>query len=102
MIEKFDLLRLEQEKKILSLDKVVITDCRFDNEIQLIRKFGGKIIHIYRNQLPDWFDDFKNGKSEPPKNLHPSEWSWIKNDFDVEINNNSTIDYLEKKIYLFS
>ena len=90
------------EKKILSLDKVVITDCRFDNEIQLLRKFGGKIIHIYRNQLPDWFNDFKNGIIEPPKNLHPSEWSWIKNDFDIEINNNSTIDDLEKKIYLFS
>ncbi len=89
------------EKKIMSLNKVVITDCRFSNEIQILKKLGGKIIHIYRNQLPYWFLDYKNGQIEPPKDLHPSEWSWIKNNFDIEINNNSTINYLEEQVKLF-
>lgn len=84
------------EKKLLSLNKVVITDCRFDNEVAAIKNMGGKIIHIYRNELPEWFNDFKNGISDAPKNLHPSEWSWIRNEFDVEINNCSTINYLEQ------
>ncbi len=87
------------EKKILNMaenKKVVITDCRFPNEIQTIKNLGGKVIHIYRGELPIWFYDFKNGKCEPPTNLHSSEWSWIQNtEFDYIINNNSTFDNLK-------
>jgi hypothetical protein len=77
------------EKKISNYNNVVITDCRFPNEIEAIKKMGGKIIHIYRKTLPDWFDDFKNSKIGPPKDLHPSEWSWIQSNFDLEVNNNT-------------
>jgi hypothetical protein len=77
------------EKKISKYDKVVITDCRFENEINAIKNLGGKIVHIYRKELPSWFNDFKEGKVDPPKNLHSSEWSFIKSNFDITINNNS-------------
>jgi hypothetical protein len=30
--------------------------------------------------------------------LHESETSWIKSDFDLEINNNNSIEELEKRI----
>ena len=86
------------EKKISRYEKVVITDCRFPNECTMIRKMGGKLIHIYRHNLPEWFDEYKNGKSEPPKDLHPSEWAWIRNEFDIIINNNKT-DTLELEDY---
>ncbi len=76
------------EKKISSYKNVVITDCRFPNEVSAVQNLGGKIIHIYRKKLPDWFNDYKNGIIDPPKDLHPSEWSWIKSTFDLEINNN--------------
>lgn len=86
------------EKKISNYKNVVITDCRFPNEIASIKKLGGFLIHIYRKQLPEWFNDFKKGIIEPPKNLHPSEWSWIQSDFDLEINNN-TENIKELEIY---
>lgn len=85
------------EKKISQYPKVVITDCRFPNEIETLKKLGAKLVHIYRNELPPWFNDYKNGRCEPPVDLHPSEWSWIKNEFDYVINNNDTIDNLLKK-----
>jgi hypothetical protein len=77
------------EKKISNYKNVVITDCRFPNEINTIKKLGGKIVHIYRKSLPDWFDDFKKGNTGPPTDLHSSEWSWIQSNFDLEVNNNT-------------
>lgn len=29
-------------------DKIVITDCRFENEVDLVHEFGGKVIQLYR------------------------------------------------------
>ncbi len=85
------------EKKILSNKNVVITDCRFPNEIDSIKNLGGKLIHIYRKTLPDWFHNYKNRLCNPPKDIHPSEWSWIQNDFDLEINNDTdNIDNLHR------
>lgn len=56
---------------------IVITDCRFKNEIDMIRSFGGKIYHIYRD-LPEWFVEYKNNKIDKPKDIHPSEYMWIR------------------------
>lgn len=75
------------EKKIYNLDKVVITDCRFPNEIEMVKKYGGKIIHVHRHNYPFWFWPFKNKLSEPPKDVHPSEYEWIQIDFDMEFAN---------------
>jgi hypothetical protein len=91
------------EKKIINnlnnLKKnIVISDCRFPNEINLIKKYNGKMIHIYRN-LPDWYNDYKKGiEREEIKKIHPSETSWIKTIFDYEIYNNSSLFFLNKKI----
>lgn len=95
------------EKKIINnLDKnIVITDCRYPNEINMIKKYNGKLIHIYKN-LPYWFNQYKYSldtdenidiKNEIKK-LHSSETAWIKSEFDYEINNDSTIFFLNKKI----
>lgn len=75
------------EKKISKYENVVITDCRFPNEIDSIKKLGGKLVHIYRKKLPDWYNDYKNGLYDPPKYIHSSEFSWIRSNFDLEINN---------------
>ncbi len=93
------------EKKILNMTKdkrVVITDCRFPNEIQTIKKLGGKVIHIHRGELPIWFNDFRDGICEPPQNLHSSEWTWIQNtEFDLTINNSGTLSDLNKYVEYF-
>jgi hypothetical protein len=88
------------ERKLKKYPKVVITDCRFPNEIQVLRDNGAKIIKIFRNEIPQLYTDIKLDKIEPPKDLHPSEWKWIKSDEDLIIMNNSTIEDLEEKIKL--
>ena len=43
------------EKKLLTItDNLVITDCRFPNEIAAIQNAGGKIIRINRGPEPEW------------------------------------------------
>jgi hypothetical protein len=88
------------ERKLKKYPKVVITDCRFPNEIQVLRDNGAKIIKIFRNEIPQLYTDIKLDKIEPPKDLHPSEWKWIKSNEDLIIMNNSTIEDLEEKIKL--
>jgi len=51
---------IENQLTKLENENIVITDCRFENEINLILKYKGKIIHVFRN-LPYWFQDYKKG-----------------------------------------
>jgi hypothetical protein len=79
---------------------IVITDCRFDNEINMILRLKGKIIHVYRN-LPSWFNKYREGEYYPieeVKYIHCAELEWIRcyNDYDIE--NVGTIKELEEKV----
>ena len=56
VLEKEILLLLEKNPN----QNIVISDARFPNEIELVKSMGGKIIHIYKEPLPLWFDYFKN------------------------------------------
>jgi len=91
------------ENKIrTSQDNIVITDCRFPNEIAAIRAQGGRIIWIQRGPLPAWFPvavRANQGDAVFVENLktlgiHPSETAWAGTEFDAEIDNNDTIDEL--------
>lgn len=87
-------------------DNVVITDCRFPNEIEAIRRLGGKIVWIVRGQLPTWYEfavEANKGDATAREYLdeaqiHASETSWAGTDFDHIIDNNSTIDSLYSKL----
>lgn len=91
------------EKKIIDIlekneKNIVITDCRFPNEIEMIKKLNGKLVYIKRF-VPDWFENYKNGEDlEIVKTIHQSETSWIRCIFDYEINNISSIDDLNTNI----
>jgi hypothetical protein len=81
------------EKKILTVlesnpnANIIISDCRFPNEISMLKKLNFKLIHIHRN-LPYWFSDYKLGiDCEEASKLHMSETSWIRENFDFEISN---------------
>ena len=76
---------------------IVISDCRFKNEIDMIVRLHGTIIHVHRN-LPDWFNEYRNGSSFIPSNYHISEIEWIRCFRDCDIENNGTIEELYKKI----
>ena len=89
-----------------SQDDVVISDCRFPNEIKSIRDQGGTIIWVQRGELPSWHimaakanlgDAFA---SEKLKHLgvHASESSWVGTKFDAVLDNNGSLEDLYKQI----
>lgn len=80
-----------------TLDNVVISDCRFPNEIQAIRQAGGRVIRILRGPDPEWF---KTARFHPEAmkqdwpEIHASEYSWAATQFDFIIENNGSIQDL--------
>lgn len=99
------------EKKILDdvgFSDYVIDDCRFPNEVELIKSMGGKIILVERGDRPEWWDvayKQNNGEADPDdprmekhfKSVHPSEWKWISRDTIVgatTIYNKNTLAWL--------
>jgi hypothetical protein len=89
-------------------DNVVISDCRFVNEVAAIKNAGGKVIWVKRGPLPDWYDlalSANQGNENQKKQMmelgiHASEWSWIGTDFDIIIDNNQGIEELYKFLKL--
>ena len=85
-----------------SKDNVVISDCRFPNEIEAIQRAGGKIFWVQRGLLPDWYETAleANKGSNIALNemkrlkIHTSEWAWIGTEFDVVLDNNRLISQL--------
>ena len=89
------------EKKLTEYNNVVITDCRFPNEIKMVKDNGGILIHVERD-LPHWFHHYKSGNDSPEANaLHASETSWIREKFDIELKNKGSIEDLEKLVETF-
>lgn len=93
-------------------DNVVISDCRFPNEILAIRAAGGIVIRTSRGPEPDWYPAAKAFNGEFTGNLagteaadilrlanvHVSEIAWVGTDFDAELDNNGSIDDLYSQI----
>lgn len=87
-------------------DNIVISDCRFPNEIKAIKNAGGKVVRVIRGPDPDWYDTAlgANAGIEPDiklleiQGIHASEWAWVGTDFDAVLDNNGTVDDLFKQI----
>ena len=108
-----DIWILTLENKIRKLDKVVITDCRFPNEIDFVKKHG-EIWVIDRGPQPSWWDSavrfnhpagidsrrimYDAGTTPEQLGVHASEYSWAGVDADKTINNNSTLNSLYNKV----
>jgi hypothetical protein len=97
-----------ENKLRTSKDNVVISDCRFPNEIQSIRDAGGKIVWVQRGELPDWYDtaiEANLGHNYAVQDLkmrkiHASETAWVGTEFDTIIDNNRSIDDLYQQAKL--
>ena len=93
-------------------DDVVISDCRFPNEIGAIKRAGGLVVRVHRGPDPDWYEFAEMINRGPEKNIewswaktqldkfniHASETAWIGTAFDAVIDNNSTMDHLYAQI----
>ena len=95
-----------ENKLRTSQDDVVISDCRFPNEIASIRRAGGKIIWVRRGELPKWYDvavSANQGHSWAQQELesrkiHVSETAWVGTKFDAVLDNNESLDTLYQQI----
>lgn len=89
-----------------SQDNVVISDCRFPNEIAAIKNQGGRVIWIKRGALPEWYElAIESNKGNPVAQaaltqlgIHTSETSWVGTDFDAVLDNNGSIEDLYQQI----
>lgn len=96
---------LDNKINMVGNKNIVIPDVRFPNEIDFIRKKGGKIIRVLRGDEPNWYyvalrdnlNKTNNMKTHYP-DIHDSEWSWIGENFDYEIENNSGLNELKSKV----
>jgi len=101
------------EYKILkSVEDIVITDCRFTNEVSAIKNAGGITMRVVRGKQPDWYDSAVAYNLGPDRNsqwavskrrldklkIHASEYSSVGLTYDFHIDNNGTIDDLHKAI----
>lgn len=89
-----------------SKDSIVITDCRFPNEIKGLKEQGAKIVWIQRGIIPHWYSiaeqanrgDNKAAQWLKENDIHASETSWAGTQFDLVVDNNSSIDALYKQL----
>lgn len=94
-----------------STDDIVISDCRFPNEIKSIKDAGGIVIRVKRGPEPEWYDDALAANSGPTNmrwaiakhnitqlKIHASETAWVGTKFDVILENNGSIDELFAKV----
>ena len=85
-----------------SRDNIVISDCRFPNEIVSIKNAGGQIVWVKRGDLPEWYDCAISanqgnniGLNEMKRRkIHASEWAWLGSEFDHVISNDGTVQDL--------
>ena len=94
-----------------SKDDIVISDCRFPNEIKSIKDAGGIVIRVKRGPEPEWYRDAADmnagehcmnwmlAKTRMDKlKIHASETAWVGTKFDYVLDNNETIDDLYNQI----
>jgi len=95
-----------------SKDNIVITDCRFSNEVIALKNVGGTTMRVVRGKQPEWYEaaiSYNKGevgnmswslsKAKLDKlNVHASEYSSVGLNYDYYIDNNGTIDDLHSQV----
>ena len=95
-----------------STDDIVISDCRFPNEIQSIKTAGGIVVGVTRGPEPVWYDAAVSVNHGPNGNaswslsksrlvrsrVHASEYAWAGTKFDAVLDNNSSLDHLYQQV----
>ena len=95
-----------------SKDDVVISDCRFPNEIKAIKQAGGMVVRVVRGPEPEWYDAAVSRNRGPNGNstwalsgrrleqlgVHASETAWVGTKFNVVLDNNGTLDDLYQQV----
>jgi len=95
-----------------STDDIVISDCRFPNEIAAIKKAGGRVVRVVRGVEPEWYQLAVSSNRGPNGNsswalsgrrleqlgIHASETAWVGTRFDAVLDNNNTLEDLYQQV----
>jgi hypothetical protein len=95
-----------------SQDDIVISDCRFANEIKSIKDAGGIVVRVVRGPEPKWYEAAVSANRGSVGNIdwalslrrleqnkvHASEYSWVGTKFDAVVDNNASLDDLFAQI----
>jgi hypothetical protein len=95
-----------------SKDDIVISDCRFPNEIKSIKNAGGIVVRVIRGPEPEWYDAALSANKGEQGNtswslskkrleqlkIHASETAWVGTKFDAILDNNYSIDDLYAQV----
>ena len=91
---------------------VVISDCRFFNELSAIKLLGGTTTVVWRHNKPIWWNNAStlniatasgnaphlvDGMTGRYPDVHKSEWSWAGWEFDLELHNTSTLEEFKQQ-----
>jgi hypothetical protein len=83
------------ERQIQKYERVIITDCRFENEFSMLHKLGANFIYIKRGPEPHWVQALRDGDNTGiPQNLHVSERAWIMQTPSAYLENTDTLETL--------
>ena len=97
-----DIWTASVENKLRKINNnVVISDCRFPNEVAAIQAAGGVVVCVKRGAEPDWVDLAVTNTDMMPQlypGVHASEYSWAGTKFDYIIDNNESLDMLYNRI----
>ena len=94
---------------------VVISDCRFANEVNAIKNVGGMTCRVFRGENPVWYEAAVDYNKGPNGNsgwalgkakldrykVHASEYSSIGLEYDFVIQNDFTINDLHNQVNQF-
>lgn len=104
------------ERKMAMYPNVVIADVRFPNEIDFIHSKGGFVVRVQRGDDPKWMecaqvanyhgDDHTKisaalrarDRMVDQYKVHYSEWAWVGQIMDYQLDNNGSISMLEADI----
>ena len=81
---------------------IVISDCRFFNELDIIKRYGGTTVSVWRHDKPEWWDVAVSHNTIGSaivglEDIHASEYSWAGWDFTHELHNDSTLESFREK-----
>jgi hypothetical protein len=84
-------------------DDIVISDSRFQNELDSVKRLGGITIRVTRGESPVWMNEYlAHGKTpewtKKYPNVHASEYSSVDCKYDHIVENNGSIDQLYNNI----
>jgi hypothetical protein len=93
-------------------ENIVITDCRFANEVYALKNVGAVTMRVNRGERPIWYNSAVDYANEPEGSeqwlkakvelgtyaVHASEYSSVGLLYDYYVDNNGTIDELHKQV----